>query len=45
MLESTAQDEVSPMISHRFAFDSFFDAFAMAQDRDRSAKMLVTFPD
>jgi threonine dehydrogenase-like Zn-dependent dehydrogenase len=33
------------MISHRFPFDKFFDAFAMAQDREHSAKVLVTFPE
>lgn len=33
------------MISHRYPFDAFFDAFAMAQDRDHSAKVLVTFPE
>ena len=35
----------TPMISHRFPFDKFFDAFAMAQDREHSAKVLVTFPE
>lgn len=38
-------NNASAMISHRFPFDAFFDAFAMAQDREHSAKVLVTFPE
>ena len=44
MLAEGAVD-VSPMISHRFPLDAFQDAFAVAQDRDRSAKVLITFPE
>jgi len=38
-------NDLSAMISHRFSFDAFFEAFTMAQDREKSAKVLVTFPE
>jgi (R,R)-butanediol dehydrogenase / meso-butanediol dehydrogenase / diacetyl reductase len=44
MLTNPAYDP-TPMISHRFSFDAFFEAFEMAQDRENSAKVLVTFPE
>lgn len=37
--------DVAPMISHRFALDDFAHAFAVAQDRDASAKVLIQFPE
>lgn len=40
-----AGSDLSAMISHRFSFNEFFDAFAMAQDRDKSAKVMITFPE
>ena len=36
--------DVEPMISHRYSFDQFMEAFATAQDKERSAKVMVTFP-
>jgi threonine dehydrogenase-like Zn-dependent dehydrogenase len=36
--------DVTPMISHRYPLDAFAEAFAVAQDRDASAKVLITFP-
>ena len=35
--------DVTPMVSHRFALDDFMEAFAMAKDKNRSAKVLITF--
>ena len=35
--------DIAPMISHRFTLDDFPAAFATAQDKDRSSKVLVTF--
>jgi len=35
--------DLTPLVSHRFALDDFMDAFATAQDKDRSAKVLITF--
>ncbi|ARS28483.1 zinc-dependent alcohol dehydrogenase [Sphingomonas sp. KC8] len=37
--------DVAPMISHSFPLDDFMTAFAVAQDKDASAKVLVTFDD
>jgi len=37
--------DLSPMISHRFAFDEFHEAIAMAADGDRSAKVMLHFKD
>ncbi len=36
--------EVSSMISHRFAFDDFMQAFDMAGRKDQSTKVMITFP-
>lgn len=36
--------DVAPMISHRFALDDYAQAFATAEDRDVSGKVLITFP-
>jgi len=36
--------DVTPMISHRYPLEAFAEAFSMAQDRDESAKVLITFP-
>jgi threonine dehydrogenase-like Zn-dependent dehydrogenase len=36
--------DVAPMISHRFALEDYAQAFAVAKDRDSSAKVLITFP-
>lgn len=36
--------DVAPMISHRYRFDQFMEAFATARDRERSAKVMITFP-
>ncbi|MFO7552071.1 MAG: alcohol dehydrogenase catalytic domain-containing protein [Haliea sp.] len=36
--------DVEPMISHRYTFDQFMEAFATAQDKERSAKVMITFP-
>jgi (R,R)-butanediol dehydrogenase / meso-butanediol dehydrogenase / diacetyl reductase len=40
-----AQKSVDPeaMITHRFAFDDFLEAFEVANDADRAAKVLLTF--
>jgi (R,R)-butanediol dehydrogenase/meso-butanediol dehydrogenase/diacetyl reductase len=35
--------DMSPLVSHSFGLNDFHDAFATAQDRDRSAKVLITF--
>jgi 2-desacetyl-2-hydroxyethyl bacteriochlorophyllide A dehydrogenase len=35
--------DLSPMISHRVAFDQFFDAIAIASDPAKSAKVMLTF--
>jgi 2-desacetyl-2-hydroxyethyl bacteriochlorophyllide A dehydrogenase len=35
--------DIAPMVSHRFALDDFMEAFATARDKDRSAKVLITF--
>jgi threonine dehydrogenase-like Zn-dependent dehydrogenase len=32
------------MISHRFPLDAYAQAFAVAQDREASGKVLITFP-
>ncbi len=37
--------DVAPMISHRYVFDEFMEAFATARDKERSAKVMVTFPN
>ena len=37
--------DIAPMISHSFPLDDFMTAFAVAQDKDASAKVLVTFHD
>jgi threonine dehydrogenase-like Zn-dependent dehydrogenase len=36
--------DVAPIISHRFALDDYAEAFAVAQDRQASGKVLITFP-
>ena len=36
--------DVAPIISHRFALDDYSEAFAVAQDRQASGKVLITFP-
>jgi threonine dehydrogenase-like Zn-dependent dehydrogenase len=36
--------DVAPMISHRFPLDAYAQAFAVAQDREASGKVLITFP-
>jgi 2-desacetyl-2-hydroxyethyl bacteriochlorophyllide A dehydrogenase len=36
--------DVAPIISHRFPLDAYAQAFAVAQDRDASGKVLITFP-
>jgi 2-desacetyl-2-hydroxyethyl bacteriochlorophyllide A dehydrogenase len=36
--------DVSAMISHRFPFANFMQAFETAKDKDRAAKVMVTFP-
>ena len=35
--------DIEPMISHRFPLDEYAAAFAMAQNRDESGKVLITF--
>ena len=35
--------DVSPMLSHRFAFADFLEAFRTARDPSRAAKVMVTF--
>lgn len=35
--------DLAPMISHRFDFDQFHDAIAIAADGDRSAKVMLRF--
>lgn len=42
---ASGENDASAMISHRFPFDAFFEAFATAQDPANSAKVLVNFPD
>ncbi|WP_380872943.1 threonine dehydrogenase [Sphingomonas sp. DBB INV C78] len=37
--------DVAPMISHRLPFGDFMRAFELAQDKEASAKVLVTFDD
>lgn len=41
---SAGEVDVSPMISHRFAFDEFPVAFATARDTSRALKVMVEFP-
>jgi len=36
--------DVSPIVTHRFGFDRFFDALATARRADEAAKVMVTFP-
>lgn len=36
--------DVEPLISHRYPLDEYAAAFAMAQDRTASGKVLITFP-
>ncbi|MEM5388790.1 alcohol dehydrogenase catalytic domain-containing protein [Paraburkholderia phymatum] len=43
MLEEGRVD-LEPMISHRFSFADFNNAFETARDAQRSAKVMVTFP-
>lgn len=43
MLSSGAVD-VSPMISHRFRFDDFIEAFATAKDTAKALKVIVEYP-
>jgi len=43
LLESDA--DLSPLISHRFPFAQFDEAFAAASDASRSAKVIVTFEE
>jgi threonine dehydrogenase-like Zn-dependent dehydrogenase len=45
-LEMIAGGEIdlSPMISHRFEFQRFHDALAVAADSKHSAKVMLTFP-
>lgn len=38
------ETDVSPLISHRFAFDDFEQAFARARDPSTSLKVVVEFP-
>lgn len=42
---SAGEVDVSPMISHRFAFDDFPAAFATARDTARALKVMVEFPE
>lgn len=44
LLESGKLD-VSAMVSHRLSSDDFIEAFAISQDKDASAKVLVAFND
>lgn len=37
--------DLDPMVSHSFPLDDFMTAFQVAQDKDASAKVLVTFDD
>jgi threonine dehydrogenase-like Zn-dependent dehydrogenase len=37
--------DLSPMVSHRYPLHAFAEAFAVAQDRNASSKVLITFPD
>jgi Threonine dehydrogenase and related Zn-dependent dehydrogenases len=41
---STGAIDLEPMISHRFGFSDFPQAFATARDPQHSAKVMVTFP-
>lgn len=36
--------DVSPIISHRYPLEEYASAFAMAQNRNESGKVLITFP-
>jgi 2-desacetyl-2-hydroxyethyl bacteriochlorophyllide A dehydrogenase len=36
--------DVSPIVTHRFGFDRFLDAFATARRADEAAKVMVSFP-
>lgn len=44
MLAQGRQD-LAPLISHRFAFDEFHNALAVAADAARSAKVILDFPE
>lgn len=46
-LDILADDSIdlSPLISHRFSFDDVEQAFLIATDVDRSAKVMVNFPE
>jgi threonine dehydrogenase-like Zn-dependent dehydrogenase len=44
MLGQTEQD-LSPLISHRFEFTRFHEALATAADAARAAKVVLTFPE
>jgi len=41
---STGAIDLEPMISHRFGFSDFSEAFATARDPQHAAKVMVTFP-
>lgn len=41
----TSGVDLSPMVSHSFPLDDFMTAFQVAQDKEASAKVLVTFDD
>lgn len=43
MLASKRVD-VSPIVTHRFGFDRFFEALATARRADEAAKVMVSFP-
>lgn len=45
VLDLLARDaiDVAPMVSHTFDFDDFMQAFDVARDKDKAAKVMVTF--
>lgn len=42
---SRPDTDLGPMISHRFAFNDFAEAYEVAQNRDLSAKVILEFAD
>jgi 2-desacetyl-2-hydroxyethyl bacteriochlorophyllide A dehydrogenase len=43
MIRLIARRDLEPMISHRFAFDDFLEAFAVASSPSESAKVMIEF--
>ena len=42
---ATGDIDVEPLISHRIAFEQTHEAFKIAADADKSAKVMLTFAE